>query len=243
MKRLHLQETDSTNTYTFRNASELEHFTFVTAERQTAGRGQRGNSWESESGKNVTFSVLLKSENYPAREQFFISEAFSLAVCDALREFGVDAKIKWPNDIYVGDRKICGILIEHAVMGMNIMQTVAGAGINVNQRIFLSDAPNPVSLRQLIGKDTDLERFTECVIECVCKRIDALFMSSDHSMYHEEYMLHLWRSDGYYLYRDGAEGKVFDARIVKIAPLGHITLEDKAGVEHTYAFKEVEFIL
>lgn len=149
MTHIALEEVSSTNTWLAQHADELLHLTMVTAERQTAGRGQRGNSWESEPGANLTFSLLIRPEGVPARSQFSISEATALAVTDLLAIYGVKATVKWPNDIYVGDRKICGILIEHAVMGTSIMHSIIGAGLNVNQTRFVSDAPNPVSLLQL----------------------------------------------------------------------------------------------
>lgn len=149
-----LESVDSTNNYAKANAASLPSPTMVVAREQTAGRGQRGNSWESEPGANLTFSVFVRLPEFPARRQFAVSEAVALAVADTLGVFGVQAKVKWPNDIYVGDRKICGILIEHALMGAELMHTVIGVGINVNQKRFLSPAPNPVSMRQLLGKET-----------------------------------------------------------------------------------------
>ena len=120
MKFLNLEETLSTNSYASARAAELEDWTVVSARRQTAGRGQRGNGWEAEEGKNLTFSVFFRPENFRARDQFALSEAVALAVVETLAGEGIEARVKWPNDIYVGDRKICGILIEHAVMGMNV---------------------------------------------------------------------------------------------------------------------------
>ncbi|MDE7409349.1 MAG: biotin--[acetyl-CoA-carboxylase] ligase, partial [Muribaculaceae bacterium] len=117
MKILHLDEVDSTNVYIMRNVAELEAPVMVTAYRQTAGQGQRGNSWEAEPGKNLTFSIFYRPVGLPPIAQFSMSEAVSLAVVDFLAGHGIEAKVKWPNDIYVDDRKICGILIRHSVMG------------------------------------------------------------------------------------------------------------------------------
>ncbi|MDE6668417.1 MAG: biotin--[acetyl-CoA-carboxylase] ligase [Muribaculaceae bacterium] len=153
MTHISLDEVSSTNTWLAQHAAELPHLTMVTAARQIAGRGQRGNSWESEPGANLTFSLLIRPEDMPARSQFSISEATALAVTDLLATYGLTATVKWPNDIYVGDRKICGILIEHAVMGTSIMHSIIGVGLNVNQTRFISDAPNPVSLLQLTVSD------------------------------------------------------------------------------------------
>ncbi len=158
MNFLLLEEVDSTNSYVAVHAAELEDMTMVIADSQTAGRGQRGNSWESEQGKNLTFTLLYKPQGIAPREQFAISEAAALAVADFLVESGMEAKVKWPNDIYAGDRKISGILIEHALMGQTIQHTRIGIGLNVNQREFRSDAPNPVSMVQLLGSESDISR-------------------------------------------------------------------------------------
>ena len=138
-----------------------EEGVIVAARCQTGGRGQKGNSWEAQPGKNLTFSAMWKPRGIAAREQFSISEAVALAVVDFLEDAGINAKVKWPNDIYVDDRKICGILIEHSVMGTEISRTIAGVGINVNQREFLSGAPNPVSMASIAGTEFPTERLLD----------------------------------------------------------------------------------
>lgn len=244
MKIIKLESTPSTNTFISLHRADLEPPCMIMALEQTAGRGQRGNSWESEPGKNLTFSIYLTPHDFPARNQFFISEAFALGILDALAAIGVDARVKWPNDIYVADRKLCGILIEHSVMGMNLMHTIAGAGINLNQQRFLSDAPNPVSVWQLKGEETDVEWMAIRVAECVERRLDALFRGADATALHAEYMGSLWRGDGaYYSFRDVVADERFEARIEDVEPLGHLILAGRDGVCRRYAFKEVEFLL
>ncbi len=138
--------------------SDAPHGYVLMAREQTAGRGQRGNSWEAAPGMNVTMSVMLRPQGLPAAAQFAISEAVAMGVVDLLDSLGVDgARVKWPNDIYVGDRKVCGILIENSLCGTIVGRSVAGVGLNVNQREFVGGAPNPVSLRQLLGRDLDVE--------------------------------------------------------------------------------------
>lgn len=244
MRRIILAETSSTNTYAAEKSASLASGTTIVAISQTAGRGQRGNSWESEPGKNLTFTIFFRPENYPARRQFFISEAFALAIVDTLEEYGITAKIKWPNDIYAGDRKICGILIEHAVMGMNILHTIAGAGINVNQREFRSDAPNPVSLYQLLDRESDMESMLSIIEQRFTNRLAALRDEISSQRQHSEFLTSLWRGDGkFYTYRDVSSKRLFEARIIDVRPLGHLVLEEPNGERHQYAFKEVEFIL
>ena len=117
---------------------------------------QARNSWESEKGKNLTFSMLIHPEEIPANEQFRITEITSVALCETLEKcLDERVEIKWPNDIYVGDKKICGMLIENQLQGNKIKDCIIGIGLNVNQQQFLSDAPNPVSIYQLTGKETD----------------------------------------------------------------------------------------
>lgn len=236
-----IEELDSTNTYCRQHISDLAHLEMVSAVRQSAGRGQRGNHWESEPGKNLTFSVVLRPEHFPAREQFYISESVSLAIVDALRELGVEACIKWPNDIYADDRKICGILIEHAVMGSEILYTIAGAGININQRRFLSDAPNPVSVSQLTDREYDLAETERMVAEKIETRLDVIF-SGQRSALHEEYMRTLWRADGQmHSFIDASTGEHFEGAIADVEPLGHLVLRMPDGATRRYAFKEVEW--
>lgn len=239
MKYILLEETDSTNTYITRHLDELESMTIVTATRQSRGRGQRGNSWESESGKNLTVSVLWRPENYPARSQFSISEAVALAVADTLRSFGINASVKWPNDIYVGDRKIAGILIEHAVGGHHIMHTIIGIGLNVNQTVFRSDAPNPVSMAQLTDETYDLMEVLAALSDSLTERLNA----SDRDSLHSEYISSLWRADGRFYPFATPDGRDFDAAIAGVDHSGMLTLVTPEGVMTSYAFKEVIFRL
>ncbi len=156
MKILLLEETDSTNIYVSVHADSLDDMTLVAAHSQTAGRGQRGNSWESEPGRNICATLFHRPAGVPARVQFAVSEATALGVADMLAHYGIEARVKWPNDVYVGDRKICGILIENAVAGCDLLHCRIGIGLNVNQTVFRSDAPNPVSMAMLLGAETPL---------------------------------------------------------------------------------------
>ena len=137
---------DSTNTQAAREIDSAAEGTVWIADFQTAGRGQRGNKWESAESENLTFSILFRPTFLSPAQQFKISQIASLGVLRYLHSKGIDAKIKWPNDIYVGDRKICGTLIENSLRGDKLAVSIAGIGLNLNQRIFASDAPNPTSL-------------------------------------------------------------------------------------------------
>lgn len=235
-----LDVTTSTNDDARRMAAEgAPHGAAVFAREQTAGRGQRGNTWESEAGSNATFSVVLRPSTVTANRQFGISQVVALAVVDTLAEYGIEACVKWPNDVYVGDLKICGILITHSLSGSDIVYTIAGIGINVNQRSFLSDAPNPVSMWQLTGIEYDPVEIARRVTRRIADDVAAL-PAGDHD---ERYRTHLWRGEGYWPYRDAATGECFDARITAISPTGILTLTPRTGTPRHYAFKEVQAIL
>ena len=244
MNYLHLEEVDSTNSYIMREIASLESPVMVTAHTQTAGQGQRGNSWESQPGANLTFSVFYRPAGLPPMAQFSLSEAVALSVVDFLRRYGVEAKVKWPNDIYVGDRKICGILIRHSVMGACVSYSVIGVGININQTEFLSDAPNPVSVSQVTGERYDLRKMETEVAEILESRLEEIRSAESRRKLHSEFMGNLWRGDGkLYSFTDTATGERFMAAIADIAPHGPITLRCRDSSERTYAFKEVSFNL
>lgn len=239
-----LKEVDSTNSYLMREASSLDAPLMVIARSQTAGRGQRGNSWESEPGKNLTFSVLYRPESFPAVSQFSISEATAFAVVDFLALHGIEAKVKWANDIYVGDKKICGILIQHSLMGPKIGHSVLGIGINVNQTEFLSDAPNPISMKQITGKTYDLDELANQIAACIESRLEKIYSEADRDALHVEFKENLWRGDGkLYPFTDTATGERFEASISDIDPHGPMTLRLSDASIRTYSFKEVAFLI
>lgn len=242
MNIIHLDKVNSTNSYLASIANDSPHATIVSAHQQTAGRGQRGNSWEAQPGKNLTFSILLRPKGMSPREQFFISEAVALGIVDAIRHYLPEKhiSIKWPNDIYVDDSKICGILIENSIVGTKLSHSIAGIGINFNQEQFFSDAPNPISVKQLSHHDTDLDDALTRVCQCILNRMDSIEKNKDSI--HSEYFASLWGRQGR-LYRDATTGDTFSATIEDVAPTGHITLRDSNGISRTYSFKEVSIIL
>lgn len=239
-----LETTDSTNNLlaSLCDAQPLPEFTTVWAENQTAGKGQRGNSWESEYGKNLLFSTVCYPDTLPARHQFLLSMALSLAVCDTLSTYTGSISIKWPNDIYWKDKKICGILIENELQGTCIARCIAGIGINVNQTNFRSSAPNPVSLKHITGQDIDRNMLLTRFLEHFIPLYQALRNQPDETAarLHQRYLEHLYRRNGLYPYAD--ENGTFQARILTTEPDGHLLLEDENGQVRRYAFKEVQYI-
>lgn len=215
---------------------------------QTAGRGQRGNSWEAEPGKNVTMSMLITFDRLPAAQQFIISQIISLTIVDLLREYlapEVSAErvmVKWPNDIYVDDSKIAGILIENTVCGPCVAHSIIGIGLNVNQLRFLSDAPNPVSMAQLGALGLSAGHVGRELAERINTAFQAFSQGALSPMEVQcRYRAMLWRGDGIYPYTDVATGKEFMGCITDIEPNGMLHLTDEAGTERIYAFKEVVF--
>ena len=238
---IHISETNSTNSYlhTFCAKEKVEEFTTVVANFQTSGRGQRGNSWESEPYKNLLFSFVLFPEFLEARRQFLISQVVSLAIKEELDTYTTDISIKWPNDIYWKEKKICGILIENDLMGRNISQSIAGIGININQETFHSSAPNPVSLYQITGNQYDIFE----VLRNIMLRIQSYYckLQKNDTSFVTQYEKSLFRKEGMHRYKD-ASGE-FLARIVCVEPEGRLILEDEKQTKRDYMFKEVEYLL
>lgn len=239
-----LEEVDSTNSYVALHASELEDMTMVIADSQTAGRGQRGNSWESERGKNLTMTLFCRPAGIHPRDQFAISEAVAIAVADYLEDEGIKASVKWPNDIYAGDRKIAGILIEHSVTSTAIEHTRVGLGLNVNQTEFLSDAPNPVSMAQLTGRAFDVSRVAAALGGRLERRLAQTADPALRTDLHVEFMARMWRFDGKpWPFRRRDTGEVFDGIISDVARHGQILItNDATGQTEAFWFKEVEFL-
>ena len=239
---IRLAETDSTNNYLrdLLAKERLPEGSVVATDFQSAGRGQVGNSWESERGQNLTFSVVVYPTSIPVRDQFLLSQVAALSVRDTFATYVDEVSVKWPNDIYWRNKKICGMLIENDVMGQNIAQSIIGIGMNINQRVFRSNAPNPISLAQITGKDYDLRSVLSLFLSKFYTRYLQLLRDEMDSL-RAEYRRHLFRGDGFHRFRD-SQG-IFDGRIAGIEPDGHLLLEDSEGNVRSYVFKEVQFVL
>lgn len=248
VKHIFLDETDSTNRYLRDyDGEEGELMTIVAADYQQAGRGQGKNSWESEKGCNLLFSLKTRPRHLPVQRQFVMLEAGALAVDDALRDWlndnggdGARLTIKWPNDIYWGDRKLSGTLSECHVKGGEVGHCIFGVGINVNQRTFLSDAPNPVSVAQIIGRDSDRLALLNSVINNYSFYL-AMVDTGRLDDIHTDYVSRLYNSHGYRRYED-ANGP-FTAAFVDVEPTGILVLRDQDRHLRRYAFKEVRYVI
>ncbi len=251
----HLDETDSTNRWLREHGGE--HDMVVCTDYQTAGRGCGTNSWESERGQNLLFSVLVHPEAVRAADQFILSMANALALSDTLDSYigsGNDegkgkVKIKWPNDIYWNDYKICGTLIETTLKGPFVKDCIIGTGINVNQRRFVSDAPNPMSLRQILERvgnadtvhDTDREEVLQKVLDNLSKYM-AMVRTGQWEDIRALYRQHLYRWQETWPYRF-ADGSVKDCKLVNVSDDGHLELLCDGHRPYSLAFKEVQFVV
>jgi BirA family biotin operon repressor/biotin-[acetyl-CoA-carboxylase] ligase len=238
---IYCKKTESTNTY----ASGLLHSdlvpegTIVYTDYQTAGRGQKGNIWVSEEGKNLLFSIVLCPVMVRPVDQFIVSIFVSLGICDFLTTLVPDCKIKWPNDIYTGDDKIAGILIENSIISNSIVNSIAGIGLNINQEEFPDDLPNPVSLRLITGKEYDL---------CFCLKQLAGFLdlrykqiiSGSWELLRNEYVKSLYQLNTWRRFKSLTG--IFDGRIVSVNDSGCLRIEETTGKIREFSFKEIEFI-
>ena len=236
----------STNTYLreLGGGDPAYDYEVAVADFQTAGRGQKGNTWESEQGKNLLFSILAHPKNIKVREQFYISEAIALAVSDSVMaalgpQFAREVSVKWSNDVYWKEFKMAGILIENTLQGDRILDTVVGVGLDVNQEVFLSDAPNPISLKNITGRDYDRDALLSDIVERFKGYME--LQADKRSDVDKLYRNRLFRREGYHRFRD-AQGE-FEACIEGIRPDGCLMLQTTGGEHRVYEFKQVQFIL
>ena len=243
---IYLAEAKSTNSSMAQCAAELPDASVLYTYRQTQGRGQKGNSWESEPEKNLAFSFLLKNPAIAPSRQFFISEAVSIAVAETLSRYvPEDISIKWPNDIYYRDQKLCGILIENALSGSHIAHAIIGVGINVNQERFLSDAPNPVSLKNITGRHFDLDALLHEVNEGI-EHLTRFSLATEASLQalHSRYIGLLYRANGLPHRWQLPDGTIFSGTIVDVQPDGLLLIRhETSGEIGKYYFKEVKHVI
>ena len=244
VRRIHRNEVTSTNTYVKELLSEgieLPDMTVVKADFQTGGRGQQDNHWESERGKNLTFSLVCHPTFLQAVDQFVLSQAIAVAVWRTLSDFTEGISIKWPNDIYWNDKKICGTLIECNLAGSTIKDCIIGTGINVNQTVFTSDAPNPVSLAQIIGFTLNRQHILDSIIQQFKELYEELKDGKIEKL-KDEYMQHLYRREGFHLYQE-PDGEPFEAEIMDVKSNGHLVLRRHDGGFKKYELKQLKYIL
>ena len=225
---------------------------YLRAGYQTAGRGQAGNSWESEADKNLLCSIVLPPQQNLFDLNVMVSVAVHRMVSQKLIANSQKLTIKWPNDIYWEDKKIAGILIENAILGTELSYSIAGIGLNVNQQEWQSDAPNPVSLRQITGREYDLDELMRALVREINKVLD-----EPKETVWSYYRTHLYRREGLWPFVEREVSTAptmnansqkpiansFMARIEDILPTGEIVLRDQQNQQRIYHFKQVRYIL
>lgn len=246
---MYINQTDSTNSW-LKQHSDCD---VVWTTWQTAGRGQAGNSWESEQGKNILLSLRLRKPNVTVSSQFLLTMAISLAVQDVVAKQLPDLSvtIKWPNDIYVGNDKICGILIENTIANGTIEESIVGIGLNVNQTTWLCGAPNPVSLKQLTKQEYKLQSICNKLCESIHQY---LLLLKNPDTLKQQYIAHLflYGTESLYVKREvnltpsrivqGETPNAFEATITDVTEQGELVLTTADGIQ-TFHFKQIQFVL
>lgn len=236
-----LEVIDSTNNYAKQQIMEnelAEGTVFLTYE-QTSGRGQQKNAWESEPRQNLLFSIVLCPDFIEMRRQFQLSKVISLGIYSAINKYVSGVRIKWPNDIYVGDRKLCGILIENSVMNGVLNNSIVGIGLNINQTVFRSDTPNPVSLKMLTNQHYACEVILTEVLSEIDKYYCMLRDGLDERI-DREFLTALYRLNEMHLYK--SEDELFEGQIIGVNEIGQLLIRKKDGKVLEFHFKEVEFL-
>lgn len=239
---------DSTNDEALRRLDCLDNLSVIAAVSQTAGRGQRGNAWKSTPGDNLTFSIVMKYGDgllppVPASAQFLVSEVTALAVSSFLRENGVPAKIKWPNDIYAADRKICGILIEHRVRGGMLSSSVCGIGLNLNQTLFPSDLPNPTSMKIETGMDFSPKATLERLMDIFSDLLDSALSPGGPEKAESLYLGRMYRKDELHRFISCTSPVPFEGIIRGLSPTACLLVEIPGSGLRAFSFKEIQYII
>lgn len=257
---MYVARTNSTNTLLkelLAKSEWPEGEEFLYAGYQTAGRGQTGNGWESEEGKNLLCSILVerqKTATIKEESPFYLNVTVSVAVhrllSQELMAKSQQLTVKWPNDIYWQDKKMAGILIENAIIGNEVKYSIAGIGLNINQTEWKSDAPNPVSLKQITGKAYNIDEQMKALAHAIRE-----VLSEPEEEVWAYYKAHLYRKDGFWPFVErevsiapttNAQANAdsqFMARIADILPTGEMVLEDPEGIRKKYHFKEIRFVV
>ena len=236
-----LEVIDSTNSEAYRHLETAPHGSVWAARFQTAGRGQKGNKWESAAGENLMCSILLRPLFLPTERQFLIAQATALAVCDMLERWQVNASVKWPNDVYIGEKKVQGMLIEHFLSGAQLSASIVGVGINLNQERFDSDAPNPTSVLLETGVRHEPEEALQALLGWFHCRYQALEQGAWNQI-DAAYRKKLYRKNQWADYKCCASDTFFRGKIVGVDMYGCLMVETTGGTIELFSFKEIGYI-
>lgn len=239
-----IDRVDSTNKYAFTNCRrmEAEEGDVFIASEQFDGKGYHTNRWLSEPGKNLTFSLVLQPDFITPAQQFVITQFISLAIVDLLKGLILheNIRIKWPNDIYINDMKVCGILVQNTIIRDAFEYVIIGIGLNVNQMLFPTELPNPTSIIQFLKHEVVLDDLLNDLLNCINERYKQLMMLNDAKALQKEYLDHLYHYDKSCVFKD--KNETFKGRITGVGEFGELLIHDESGVTKKYQFKEVEFV-
>ncbi len=238
----YIESTTSTNEYIKQkfDSGNLKNGLAVLASQQTKGKGFRNNKWESEAHKNITFSFIVYPEFLFASKQFVLSQSVSLAILDYLSSYSTGFVVKWPNDIYFKNKKIAGILIENSIQGEYLHDSIVGIGININQEVFSSALPNPISLKNITGKEFNIRKEFDKLLETINMHYLHL-INTDLAVISESYLNNLYRINQWATYKT-INGS-FTGKIVGINEYGFLNIISKNNENLFFNFKEVEYVL
>ncbi len=239
------EQIDSTNTKALEliQKGQARTPTVIIADKQLAGRGHALNTWESEEGKNLTMSIIVRPHFIKPQEQFLLTQIISLSLIKLVSNFvkSHPIHIKWPNDIYIGDSKVAGILIQNTIKGALLDYSVLGIGLNINQEEFVSDAPNPVSLIHYCDNVLDIAALRTQLLNTFGYYYEAAQSASMRQRFNDMYMQGLYRYQELAGYKAGEE--VFKASILGVDAYGQLILIDENRHHRQFGFKEVEFVI
>lgn len=241
--KIFFQHLPSTNLYAMDVLSKTNPIegSCILTDYQTAGRGQFGRTWYSDEAKNILSSFILYPKAVFAIDQFYLNIVASLAVRDVVASYGVDVKIKWPNDIYVDNKKIAGILVQNTLRDQHINATIIGIGLNVNQSFFPPEIPNPTSLYLLNGRTLERDQ----VFDRLCAQLEYYYLLLQDRRWKalkNQYYTHMYKFETWSLYRDTQTGVAFEGKIVGITPSGKLEVETFDGTISVFDLKEIIFL-
>ena len=238
---LSFPELESTNQYAIELLSKIKpsEGTVISTDFQSQGRGQIGSSWHSAAHQNLTFSCILYPTFLPVKDQFYLNQAIALAICETVRHFvkNGEVKVKWPNDIYINDQKVAGILIQNALHGKQILNSVIGIGINVLEEQFPAALPNPTSIIHWTNETLD----RSSVLAIACHNLEKWYLTVKRNQFNqirEAYQQALYRFATESFFQRADTGEVIFGKIVGTNPTGKLMIEHKEGIS-TFAPKEI----
>lgn len=237
---IYLESIDSTNSYLKLLCREdiIEEGTVILAGYQSNGKGQGTSTWHSSQGMNITMSVLFRPM-IRVLGHFSLSEFISLSIIDCLKHFGINGAIKWPNDIYVENKKIAGILVENSIVGDKIVQTVAGIGLNVNERNFPEYIPNPVSMAMILQRNIEINKVLDVLTDNLSCKYE--FIKQPGNILHGQYNEKLFRREIQCSFQ--SENEKFQGTILKVKKSGALVIRKQDSEVCSYMHGEVKMVI